>query len=79
MKRVEKCFESSEFFNGLIQWLLVIHEPDVQQARTVYCLHIICRLLAVQLIIFLVVELIHSDLNFRFNMSVIFTANYFLS
>jgi hypothetical protein len=32
-----------------------------------------------QLVRFLVVELTHIDLNFKFDMSVIFTANYFFS
>jgi hypothetical protein len=32
-----------------------------------------------QLVRFLVVELTHSDLNFRFDMCVVFMANYFFS
>jgi hypothetical protein len=32
-----------------------------------------------ELIRFLVEELIHPDLNFRFNMSVVFMANYFFN
>jgi hypothetical protein len=32
-----------------------------------------------QLVRFLVVELIHLDLNFRFNMNIVFTTNYFFS
>jgi hypothetical protein len=32
-----------------------------------------------QLVRFLVVELTYPDLNFRFNMSIVFTANYFFS
>jgi hypothetical protein len=37
-----------------------------------------CRVSLTQPVIFLVVELIHLDLNYRFDMSVVFTPNYFL-
>jgi uncharacterized protein YydD (DUF2326 family) len=36
------------------------------------------RVTLVQLVRFLVIELIHPGLNFRFDMSLIFTTNYFL-
>jgi hypothetical protein len=41
--------------------------------------HFLSRVCLVQLVKFLVVELTHTDLNTRFDMSVVFTANYFFS
>jgi hypothetical protein len=38
-----------------------------------------CKVGLVQPVRFLVVKLIYSDLNFRFDISVIFMANYFFS
>jgi hypothetical protein len=37
------------------------------------------RVILVQLVRFLVVELTHLDSNFRFDMCVVFTTNYFFS
>jgi hypothetical protein len=38
-----------------------------------------CRVSLVQLVRFLVVKLTHLDLNYRFDMSVVFTTNYSFS